>query len=76
MHPDEEEGPERVIGFTIHAPNSPEADEAEFSSRHPGGAHFLLGDGSVRLISNDVDRHVYQALGTRAGQELFDHPRF
>jgi prepilin-type N-terminal cleavage/methylation domain-containing protein len=73
MHPLEQEGPERVVGFTDHVPNDPEADEAEFSSRHPNGACFIFGDGSVRFLSNDIDRDVYQALGTRCGQEVIEH---
>jgi prepilin-type N-terminal cleavage/methylation domain-containing protein len=37
-----------------------------FSSHHPGGAHFLLGDGSVRFISETVDYPTYVRLGTMA----------
>jgi prepilin-type processing-associated H-X9-DG protein len=73
MHPLEEEGPERVVGFTDHTPNDPEADEAEFCSRHPGGAYFLFGDASVRFLSDAMDRSVYQALGTRGGHEIIGH---
>lgn len=39
-------------------------------SRHVGGAHFLLGDGAVRFISNNVDTSTFRALGTRAGGEV------
>lgn len=39
-------------------------------SYHTGGAHHVLADGSVRMISNSVDESVYQALGTRAGGEI------
>ncbi|MCI0359587.1 MAG: DUF1559 domain-containing protein [Planctomycetaceae bacterium] len=38
-------------------------------SNHPGGAMFLLGDASVRFVSNTVDLVIYQGLGTRQGGE-------
>jgi prepilin-type processing-associated H-X9-DG protein len=69
MHPGEEEGPERVVGFAQRGPNHPLADEAEFSSRHPAGVHFLFGDGSVRAVGDTVDEVIYRSLATRAGQE-------
>lgn len=34
-----------------------------FGSRHPLGCHFLMGDGSVRFVSENIDYVVYQALG-------------
>jgi prepilin-type N-terminal cleavage/methylation domain-containing protein len=37
-----------------------------YKSRHVGGAHFLLGDGTVRFISENVDYVTYQRLGSRA----------
>ncbi len=37
-----------------------------FRSRHPGGANFLLGDGSVRLIPQTIDHTTYQRLGGKA----------
>ena len=40
------------------------------SSLHVGGAHHLLGDGSVRFISQNVDVNTYDALVTRAGGEV------
>lgn len=41
-----------------------------FWSYHPGGAHFALGDGSVRLISYQIPDWVIAALSTRAGSEI------
>ena len=32
-------------------------------SRHPGGVHTLLGDGSVHFVSNEIDLSVWKALG-------------
>jgi prepilin-type processing-associated H-X9-DG protein len=40
-----------------------------YKSNHPSGAHMLLGDGSVRFVSEDIDYYVYNALGTTAGDE-------
>jgi prepilin-type processing-associated H-X9-DG protein len=37
-----------------------------FKSNHTGGAHFLLVDGSVRLISENIDYRTYQNLGGRS----------
>jgi len=37
-----------------------------FRSRHPGGAQFLLGDGSARLIQQNIDHALYQRLGGKA----------
>jgi prepilin-type N-terminal cleavage/methylation domain-containing protein/prepilin-type processing-associated H-X9-DG protein len=45
-----------------------------FKSRHSGGAQFLLGDGSVRFISQNIDYNNYQRLGNRNdGQTIADY---
>lgn len=41
------------------------AGEQAFSSQHPGGAHFVLGDGSVRLISETIDGVTLEHLAAR-----------
>ena len=35
-----------------------------FSSDHPGGANFSLGDGSVSFLQEEMDFEVYQAMAT------------
>lgn len=37
-----------------------------FRSRHVGGAQFLLADGSVRFLSENINHSTYQSLGGRA----------
>ncbi|MBN2296642.1 MAG: DUF1559 domain-containing protein [Pirellulales bacterium] len=39
-----------------------------FSSYHPGGCHFLLVDGSVHFIDQEVDQRVLESLTTRSGE--------
>jgi prepilin-type N-terminal cleavage/methylation domain-containing protein/prepilin-type processing-associated H-X9-DG protein len=41
-----------------------------FGSNHASGANFLFGDGTVRLISPDISRRVFQQLANRADGEL------
>ena len=36
-----------------------------FKSRHVGGAQFVLCDGSVRFLSENIDYMTYQRLGDR-----------
>ena len=38
-----------------------------FASRHPGGAHFVFGDGRVEFVNEDIAIGIYQAAATRAG---------
>ncbi len=59
----------RIVGVADHPPNTKGAHLDDFSSEHPAGANFLLGDGSVRLINNQIDELVYRAISTRSGGE-------
>ncbi|HVV99757.1 MAG TPA: DUF1559 domain-containing protein [Planctomycetaceae bacterium] len=36
-----------------------------FKSRHTGGAHFMLADGSVQFLSENINMFTYQKLGDR-----------
>jgi len=36
-----------------------------FGSRHPGGAHFALADGSVQFITDDMDLAIYRSMAVR-----------
>ncbi len=41
-----------------------------FSSYHTGGAHFAIGDGSVRFISENIDEKLYRHLANRSDGEI------
>jgi prepilin-type processing-associated H-X9-DG protein len=45
-----------------------------YSSRHPGGASFVFGDGHVAFLSEAVDLRTYMALASRAGWEVVVQP--
>ncbi len=46
-------------------------DAAHYWSFHTGGALFLMGDGSVRMLSYSSGNTVLPQLSTRAGGEVF-----
>ena len=59
----------RVVGITDHTPNTLTRHFDDFSSLHPGGVQFLMGDGSVRRYNDSIDETIYRALATRDGKE-------
>jgi prepilin-type N-terminal cleavage/methylation domain-containing protein/prepilin-type processing-associated H-X9-DG protein len=71
---------------TVHTPNSPNADCMEggcgefdcsgtftATSNHPSGVNVLMADGQVRFVGDNVDRKIWWAIGSRAGQEAIDN---
>lgn len=56
-----------VASPTLGTPNS--NTYGAFSSRHAGGGQFLLGDGSVRLISENINATTFNSICTTAGGE-------
>ena len=63
--------PGRLLGTAFFPPNTG-GHTHDFSSEHPSGTHFLLSDGSVRLIPDTINMDVYRALVTRNGHESID----
>lgn len=51
------------IAFGVHGTSSP-------YSFHTGGAHFTMGDGAVRFISENINFATFIALTTPAGGEV------
>jgi prepilin-type N-terminal cleavage/methylation domain-containing protein len=59
---------DQKIGLQPGNPNVG-CDAAHYWSFHPGGALFLMGDGSARLISYS-NNNIIAALSTRSGGEV------
>ena len=49
-------------------------DACGFKSAHPGGASFLLADGSVHFTNETIDYRLYNELGSRSGGEAVQFP--
>jgi len=50
-------------------PNNELGHVEDSNSMHPQGVNIMFADGSVQTINNEIDPHVWEALGTRAGGE-------
>jgi len=54
-----------------HLPNDNIVTDADAtSSFHPGGVHFLFGDGSVHFIASTIAQPVFDALASRASSDV------
>jgi prepilin-type processing-associated H-X9-DG protein len=50
---------------------NPKRNNIGFGSEHPGGGcHFVMGDGSVHFMSENIDLTVLVALGSRAADDM------
>jgi prepilin-type processing-associated H-X9-DG protein len=62
---------EPTLNRPCAAGNGSSTDTAASRSLHPGGVNVLLGDGSVRFVSNNVNlTQAWQPLATIAGGEI------
>lgn len=49
-------------------------NNVSFGSNHPGGCHFLAGDGSAHFLTENTELKLLQALATRSGEEPVNLP--
>lgn len=60
-----------ITGFApVHAPNSPLCHVCQMYSAHIGGGFVLMGDGSVRFISQHVNHLTWAALSSCSKQDM------
>ncbi len=64
----------KVLEHPINAKVDRVADAVGYNhlpmgSFHPGGCNFVMGDGSVHFVSEEIDLPIYKQLGTVAGGE-------
>lgn len=67
-------GINNIVKQLIRANAYPRADwqsnpAGGFGSYHPGGCNFLMADGSVHFLSDEIQQTVLGAMSTRAGNE-------
>ena len=67
------------IGYYVFDPEAPATapkiilfNDLWFGSKHPQGAVFLFGDGSVHFLNENINASVYQDLATINGRETND----
>ncbi|QDU59313.1 Type II secretion system protein G precursor [Planctomycetes bacterium Pan216] len=57
--------PAMMSMMAMHHTPSQTTHIVNFSSKHPGGVHFLMGDGSVFFLNENVDYSTFRWLGER-----------
>ena len=75
---DPESGDALVLSHTgeDRGPNSVRPHADQYWSRHPGGAQFVLADGSVKFVKEQIGFVIFQALATRFGGEVLSADQY
>ena len=63
--------------WTAEPPQSDVKDNDDrfvFGSNHSAGCHFVMADGSVRIIDYDIDSQTHQYLGNRRDGQVVELP--
>ena len=58
----------------VHVPNDPAGHCDQMYSQHPAGCNVVFGDGSVRLVSADVDRQAWGGMCSIADGDVVASP--
>jgi len=62
--------------WLINCPNALLLGQFAFRSNHAGGVNMAFADGSVKFIKQTINDKTWQALGTRAGNEVVSADAF
>jgi len=64
-------GWDRIVVNSTVVPKPPDdTSTSGFSSRHTGGAQFLVADGSVRFIGENINTRILSLLGSREDRQV------
>ena len=65
-----------VLFETQFRPNQAGGDDKGLAAPHTGLCQFLLCDGSVQTITENIDAELYDSLATRRGREVIQSESF
>jgi len=60
----------KTINSNFNGTTTLDWNDVSFGSQHIGGAHFLMCDGAVRFVSENVDFGVFLSTASRDGKEV------
>jgi prepilin-type processing-associated H-X9-DG protein len=48
--------------------------DVSLGSKHPGGCHLLMCDGSAKFVNETIELATLKAMASRASGEIFEAP--
>jgi prepilin-type N-terminal cleavage/methylation domain-containing protein/prepilin-type processing-associated H-X9-DG protein len=73
---DDDDGDSQVAGARAASATDTLSYVGGYSARHPGGANFAFGDGSVRFLKNSINRRIFRLLANRADGEIISADKY